>query len=89
MITLNNNSIKILINVRDKENNLGLCKGRGITKDILKEKSGLSESTINRAIKLLKDEGYIDDAIKNINKKAYYISKKGIEMLKILNEKSI
>ena len=89
MKTLNNNSIKILIKIRDKENNLGLCQGRGMTKDDIVKRSELSVSTVNRAIKLLMEKGYINEAIKNINKKAYYISEDGIKMLKLINKKSI
>lgn len=89
MKTLNNNSIKVLIKIRDKENNLGLCQGRGMTKDDIVKRSELSVSTVNRAIKLLMEKGYINEAIKNINKKAYYISEDGIKMLKLINKKSI
>lgn len=89
MKTLNNNSIKVLIKIRDKENNLGLCQGRGMTKEDIVKRSKLSVSTVNRAIKLLKEEGYINEAIKNVNKKAYYISEDGINMLKLLNKQSI
>lgn len=86
MKTLNNNSIKVLIKIRDKENNLGLCKGRGMTKDDIVKRSELSVSTVNRAIKLLQEKGYINEAIKYINKKTYYISEDGINMLKLINE---
>ena len=89
MKTLNNNSIKVLIKIRDKENNLGLCQGRGMTKEDIVKRSELSVSTVNRAIKLLMEKGYINEAIKNINKKAYYISEDGIKMLKLINKKSI
>ena len=89
MKTLNNNSIKVLIKIRDKENNLGLCQGRGITKDDIVKRSEWSVSTVNRAIKLLLEKGYINEAIKHINKKTYYISEDGMNMLRLLNKQSI
>lgn len=89
MKTLNNNTIKVLIKIRDKENNLGLCQGRGVTKDDIVKRCDLSDSTVNRAIKLLLDKGYIKEGIKNINKKTYYISQEGVDMLRFINKKTI
>lgn len=89
MKTLNNNTIKVLIKIRDKENNLGLCQGRGITKEEVLKRCDLSDSTVNRAIKLLLEYGYIKEGIKNINKKTYYITQNGIGMLKSINKKTI
>lgn len=89
MKELNSNHIKVLINIRDKKNDIGLCMGKGMTKDELIKRCGLSASTINRAIRILLQNGYIKEAIKNVNKKSYYISEDGLNMLRLLNKKTI
>lgn len=82
MKELNNNTYLVLVSIRDKENNKGLCKARGMSKCDIVTKSGLSESTVDRALKVLLECGYIKEAIKQINKKAYYISQE--EMQEVL-----
>ena len=77
MAILNSNDFKILSCIVDKENDLGMCEARGITKKALAKRSNLSESTINRSIKKLLDEELIANAIKQINTNAYYITLKG------------
>ena len=47
---LNNNTYLVLASIRDKDNNLGLCKARGMTKADILKRSELSESTVQRAI---------------------------------------
>ena len=85
MKALNNNTYLVLASIRDKDNNLGLCKARGMTKvDILK-RSELSESTVQRAIELLLALGYIKEAIKQVNRKAYYISEEGMKEMQDAN----
>lgn len=79
MKELNNNSYLVLVSIRDKDNNLGLCKARGMTKYDIVQRSGLSESTVQRAIQVLITCGYIKEAIKQVNKKAYYISEDGVK----------
>jgi len=89
MKTINNNSIKILVRIRDIENNLGLCEGRGMTKEQITNRCGMSDSTINRGIKLLKENGYIKEGIKNVNKNTYYITEQGINLLKAINKRTV
>lgn len=89
MRIINNNSIKILVRIRDVENNLGLCEGRGMTKEQITTRCEMSTSTINRGIKLLKDNGYIKEGIMSINRKTYYITQQGINLLKAINKRSI
>lgn len=77
MAVLNSNDFRILSCIVDKENDLGMCEARGITKKALVKRSKLSESTINRSIKKLLEENLIAEAIKQINTKAYYLTIKG------------
>ena len=53
MLNLNSNDLVVLNSIIDKENNLGLCEARGMTKDLLVKKTELSLSTINRSIEKL------------------------------------
>lgn len=86
MKEINNNTYLVLASIRDKDNNLGLCKARGITKGDILKRCGLCESTVNRAIDLLIACGFIKEAIKQVNKKAYYISEEGMEEIKQSNQ---
>lgn len=86
MKEINSNTYVVLASMRDKENNLGMCKARGITKGDILKRTGLCESTINRAIDLLIACGFIKEAIKQVNKKAYYISEEGMEEIKQSNQ---
>ncbi|WP_195966728.1 hypothetical protein [Clostridium sp. 1001283B150210_160208_E6] len=86
MNTLNNNAFKILTVVGNKKDNIGLCEARGITKDLIVQKSGFSSSTVNRAIKVLLEHEFIAEAIMQVNKKAYYVTQKGINRIKEINK---
>lgn len=79
--TLNSNDYVVLSSIRFPEKNLGECEAKGITKDLLVERSKLSKSTINRSLPKLLKAGLIKEAIKQVNKKAYYLSAKGIQRL--------
>lgn len=81
MIILNSNDFKILACIVDKENDFGLCEARGTTKDMLKERSGLSMSTVNRSVKKLLQEELIAEGIKQIKKHSFYLTKKGKERM--------
>lgn len=81
MVVLNSNDFVVLSSIRDKKNNLGLCKARGMTVKTLVETSKLSESTVRRAIKKLLQREYIDYGIKQINKDSFYVTEKGIKEL--------
>lgn len=85
--TLNSNDYFILSKIYYPEKKLGNCEGRGITKDLIAERSKLSISTVNRSIPKLLKAGLIKEAVKQINKKAYYISAKGQQRLKELRER--
>lgn len=83
----NNNVYIVLQCIRDTKLDLGLCQARGMTKDLIVQKSKLSTSTVNRAIsKLLKLE-LIGEALKQVNKKAYYVTPKGVERVKEIYKK--
>jgi len=81
MVVLNSNDFVVLSSIRDKKNNLGLCKARGMTVKTLVEASKLSESTVRRSIKKLLQREYIDYGIKQINKDSFYVTAKGIKEL--------
>ena len=94
MNILNSNDYMILACIRDTENNIGLCEARGMTKIMIKERTELSISTVNRSINKLLEAGFINNAIKEINKKTYYINKIGtnrlLEVYNIkINEESV
>lgn len=82
MIVPNNNAYKILQKIYNAKEKIGISEARGMTKDIIVERSGFSSSTVNRAIKVLLENGLIAEAIKQVNKNAYYVTEKGIERLK-------
>lgn len=82
MRILNSNVFIVLTNIRDKDNDTGLHPARGTIKERIIEKSGLSSATVNRALKLLIEEGFIDEGIKKVNKKSYYVTPNGIIKLK-------
>lgn len=79
---LNTNDLVVLSCVRDKENNTGLCSARGTTKAVLVEKSELSLSTINRSVKKLVECGLLENGVKQVNRTTYFITSKGLEILK-------
>ena len=88
-ILLNSNDYKVLICIVDKEKNIGLSQARATTKEIICNSSKLSLSTVNRAISKLLEEELIAEGIKNISKKTYYITKKGIERLREIKKSSL
>ena len=79
---LNSNDLLVLVHVRDKVNNTGLCSARATTKSVLVKNSGLSLSTINRSVKKLKECGLIDNGVKQGNKATFFVTSKGISILK-------
>lgn len=81
MIILNSNDFVVLSSVRDKKNNLGLCKARGMTVKLLMEASKLSESTVRRSIKKLLAKGFIDYGVRQVNKDSFYVTELGIKEL--------
>lgn len=85
MQKLNNNAYKILTFVGDKKNNIGLSAARGTSKEYIVERSGFSLSTVNRAIPLLLENGFIDNAIMQVSKKTYYITQKGLDEIRAMN----
>lgn len=87
MAEANNNVYIVLQCIRDKNNDLGLCEARGMTKELIVQRSQLSTSTVNRAIIKLLELGLIKEAIKQVNKKAYYVTPKGVERVKELYKK--
>lgn len=87
MENLNTNCMMVLVSIVDRDNNLGLTKGRGTNKEKILEKSKLSLSTVNRSLKLLMKEELIDEALKQVNKKAYYVTEKGKDKLKEIKGK--
>lgn len=82
MTILNSNSFLVLSAVRNKKENLGLCEARGMTKNMIVERTNLSTSTVNRAVNALLEYELIAEGIKSINTKTYYILPKGVERLK-------
>lgn len=87
MENLNTNCMMVLVSIVDRDNNLGLTKGRGTNKEKILKKSKLSLSTVNRSLKLLMKEELIDEALKQVNKKAYYVTEKGKDKLKEIKGK--
>ena len=79
MKLLNTNDFIILSSIRDKKNNFGMCKARGSTVKMIVERSRLSESTVRRSLKKLLDKGYIDYAIRQVNKDAFYVTELGMK----------
>lgn len=79
MVLLNTNDYVVLSSARDKKNNFGLCKARGMTVKMLITNSKLSESTVRRSIKKLLEKGFIDYGVRQINKDTFYVTELGIE----------
>ena len=69
----------------DKAEKRGISKAKGTTIPQIVEKTNLSVSKVRGSIKRLKEEGWIDDAIKVVNHISYYVTKKGIDELKNLS----
>lgn len=87
MKTLNSNIYKVFISIRNKEENLGMCSCRGMTKDKIIERTGLSRSTVNNALKILLENEFIEEGVKQVNKKAYFITEKGMKNYFEINKK--
>ena len=81
MVILNSNDFVVLSSIRNKKNNLGLCKARGTTIKTLIEVTKLSDSTVRRSIKKLLQKEYIDYGIRQVNKDSFYVTEKGIKEL--------
>lgn len=84
MTKLNSNDYKILSCVRDKESNRGLSIGRGSTILQIAEKSQLSELKVRKTIKILLEEEFIIEGVKNVRAKTYCITEKGFKALQEL-----
>lgn len=87
MSILNSNSFLVLSAVRNKQDDLGLCEARGMTKDMIAKKINLSSSTVNRALNALMEYELIAEGVKLVNTKTYYILPKGVERLKEIYSK--
>lgn len=79
MKSLNTNDFVILSSIRDNKNNFGMCKARGSTVKMIVDRSKLSESTVRRSLKKLLARNFIDYAIKQVNKDAFYVTEIGIK----------
>ena len=79
MKSLNTNDFVILSSIRDSKNNFGMCKARGSTVKMIVDRSKLSESTVRRSLKKLLARNFIDYAIKQVNKDAFYVTETGIK----------
>lgn len=79
MKSLNTNDFVILSSIRDSKNNFGMCKARGSTVKMIVDRSKLSESTVRRSLKKLLARNFIDYAIKQVNKDAFYVTEIGIK----------
>lgn len=89
MNTFNSNIYKVFISIRDKNEKMGTCICHGTTKEKIMEKTGLSRSTVNKALKLLLDKKYIGEGVKFVNKKTYYITEEGMKNYLEINKESI
>lgn len=86
ILKFNNNDISILRSIMDKETNRGLSKAKGTTIEQISKKTNLSVPKVRSTVKKFKDEGWIDEAIKVVNSKSYYVTQKGIDELKNLSK---
>lgn len=86
MPSLNSNDYKILESIVDKEKNRGLSRGRGSTLQQLVEKTGFSDVKVRNTIKVLLEMGLIEEGVKKVRARTFYISEKGIEELKDLRK---
>lgn len=64
-----------------------MCSCRGMTKDKIMEKTKLSRSTVNNALRILLENEFIEEGVKQVNKKAYYITEKGMKHYCEINKK--
>ncbi|HAT4302340.1 TPA: winged helix-turn-helix transcriptional regulator [Clostridium perfringens] len=86
MKKLNSNCIVVALSIMDYDKDLGFTEGRGTNKEEIMEKSRLSLSTVNRSLKLLIEQGLVKEAIKQINKKAYYVTQDGLDKIKEIRD---
>lgn len=89
MYEFNNNDITILRSVINKSENRGTCRAKGSTIVQIAEKSELSTSKVQKSIRKLKAKGWVDEGVRIINTKTYYITESGIKELADLSRSVI
>ena len=65
----------------DKDTKQGMSKAKGVTVESIAIKTKLSESKVRKSIKELQGVGFVDEAIKIVSRKCYYITELGVKEL--------
>lgn len=86
---INTNDILILKAIIDKEDNRGLSKAKGSTISQIQSRCELSDAKIRRTLRKFKKEGWIDEGVKVLNSKRYYVTEKGLKELMELRKTNV
>lgn len=84
MLDLTRGDIEIFRSIVDKKSEIGTCKIKAVTIDDLAERSGFSKPKVRATLKKLIQLGWVEEGIKIVNKKSYYVTAFGVaEVAKI------
>jgi predicted transcriptional regulator len=89
MPTLNTSDYKVLNSILDLDTKRGLSKLRGTTIIELSELTGYSTTKVRNSIKILKEVGFVDNAVKRVRAEAYHITPEGLKELEMIGQSVI
>ena len=82
----NLNDIKIFLNISNKDKTVGFNKFKGSTISDIVERTELSYVKVSQVIKRLIKLGYIEEGLKKVRSKTFYINDIGIKKLAEMKE---
>lgn len=89
MRVLTENDYKVLGKILNRDNDRGLSKTSGVTRNELKEWTGLSYTKVGDALKVLMEYEFVVMGIAKGREKTYYLTPNGLTELKEITQKII
>ncbi|MBY6838809.1 hypothetical protein [Clostridium botulinum] len=89
MRILTENDYKVMTRILNRKENKGLSKTTGVTRNELKELTGLSYTKVGDALNTLIEYDFVSIGISKGRQKTYYLSVNGLNELKSLTEQVI
>jgi DNA-binding transcriptional regulator GbsR (MarR family) len=80
---------KVLSKILNRDKDKGLSKTTGVTRNELKEWTGLSYTKVGDALKILIEYGFVAMGIAKGREKTYYLTPNGLTELKEITQKII
>jgi DNA-binding transcriptional regulator GbsR (MarR family) len=89
MRVLTEKDYKVLGKILNRANDKGLAKNSGVTRNELKEWTGLSYTKVGDALKILIEYGFVAMGIAKGRERTYYLTQNGLNELKEVTQKIV